>query len=256
MTMHTSRRKTAAAPEAAPEEPEVAEAHAEAWTPDADDFINLKGKLYLPARRRVQWMRGMPVPHPDWTIDTAVEEHAVGKFVRPGRVEGGYALVCAKVYDEYGRLIATGRKSEYSENFADYLEKAETGAIARALAVAGYGTESAIDFDEGIDKERIADAPVAAPAIKSSAVPGVGRGGKTASGSLIQVKRIAELSRSLALGPDGMAKVIEAVTGEPVEVDGLAPDDQSAVVKAALMGQSHEVLGKLIEHLETALASR
>jgi hypothetical protein len=106
----------------------------EAWVPGADDFIDLKGKKYLPARRRVQWMRGQPVGHPDWTIDTEVVEHDRGKRISAVKVEGGYALVRANVFDETGRLIATGIKSEYSENFPDYIEKAETGALSPSLA--------------------------------------------------------------------------------------------------------------------------
>ena len=103
---------------------------------------------YLPARRRLTWMRGEPVPHPDWTVDTYDEEVIRGDFSK-GRITGGYARYRASVFDTAGRLIGTGTKTEYSERFTDFVEKAETGAIARALAVAGYGTEAALDLDEG-----------------------------------------------------------------------------------------------------------
>ena len=39
----------------------------------------------------------------------------------------------------------------------DYIEKAETGAIGRVLAMSEYGTLQAHEFDEG---ERIADDPI------------------------------------------------------------------------------------------------
>ena len=39
----------------------------------------------------------------------------------------------------------------------DYIEKAETGAIGRALAMCGYGTLQAPGFDE---QDRLADTPV------------------------------------------------------------------------------------------------
>ena len=55
------------------------------------------------------------------------------------------------------RIIATARKKETEIGFPDYIEKAETGAISRALAMCGYGTLQAPDFNKG---ERIADAPV------------------------------------------------------------------------------------------------
>jgi hypothetical protein len=41
--------------------------------------------------------------------------------------------------------------------FSVYIEKAETGAIGRVLALCGYGTLQAPEFDE---QDRLADAPV------------------------------------------------------------------------------------------------
>ena len=41
--------------------------------------------------------------------------------------------------------------------FLHVVGKAETGAVGRALAMCGYGTLQAPEFDEG---ERIADAPL------------------------------------------------------------------------------------------------
>jgi hypothetical protein len=48
-------------------------------------------------------------------------------------------------------------KKETEIGFPDYMEKAETGAIGRALAMCGYGTLQAPEFDE---QDRLADAPV------------------------------------------------------------------------------------------------
>lgn len=118
----------------------------EKYTPTKGDYIDLKGKKYLPARRRVQWFRG---DHPDWTINTSVVDMDFS---------AGYAVIRAEVLDDTGRLIASGMKTETKAGFGDFVEKAETGAIARAVAIAGYGTEDALDLDEG---ERIADSPVA-----------------------------------------------------------------------------------------------
>ncbi len=42
---------------------------------------------------------------------------------------------------------ATGYGSEAQADFADYIEKAETKAIGRALAALGYGTQFALDFE-------------------------------------------------------------------------------------------------------------
>ncbi len=234
---------------------------ATAWTPDADDFVSLKGKAYLPARRRIQWMRGLPVPHPDWTIDTEITEHVIGKLLKAGpvgvgKVEGGYAVVRANIFDTDGRLIATGLKSEYSENFTDYLEKAETGAIARALAVAGYGTESAIDLDEGVAEGRIADAPVEVPRpvkLGASAVAGVGRGGRTDGASVAQIRRVADLSRELELTPERLATMLQSLIGSaPVLGSDEAANDRAMAL--FLSEQSGESVGALIGMLEAALS--
>ena len=236
------------------------------WTPSGDDFVSLKGKAYLPARRRIQWMRGLPIPHPDWTIDTEIVEHVPGKITKPGpvgvgRVEGGYSVVRANIYDVDGRLIATGLKSEYSENFTDYLEKSETGAIARALAVAGYGTESAIDLDEGVAEGRIADAPVEVVAkgrgpvkLGPSSVTGVGRGGKTSGASVIQIRRVAELARDLDLGPDALVVIMGSLFGDSPT---LTNDDSanSTAIATFLAEKSGSQVGSLISTLESAVAS-
>lgn len=44
---------------------------------------------------------------------------------------------------------------ETKKNFPDYIEKAETGAIGRTIAMCGYGTLQAPEFDE---EDRVADA--------------------------------------------------------------------------------------------------
>src|SRR5688572_33426155 len=63
----------------------------------------------------------------------------------------------ATIKDSFGNVIATARKKETEAGFPDYIEKAETGAIGRALAMCGYGTLQAPEFDE---QDRLADAPV------------------------------------------------------------------------------------------------
>ena len=53
---------------------------------------------------------------------------------------------------------SSGYGSESVKDFGDYLEKAETKAVGRALAMLGYGTQFAPELDEG---DRIVDSPVA-----------------------------------------------------------------------------------------------
>src|SRR3546814_7260726 len=47
---------------------------------------------------------------------------------------------------------ATGYGSETPKDFGDYIEKAETKAIGRALGALGFGTQFTDDFDEGHER--------------------------------------------------------------------------------------------------------
>ncbi|HEY3411906.1 MAG TPA: hypothetical protein VGM51_02500 [Armatimonadota bacterium] len=102
------------------------------------------GREYLPVAFRLVWFRE---EHPDFGIDTQVVELDLQR---------GIAVFSAAVTNEQGRLLAAGVKMESAANFADFVEKASTGAIGRALGVLGYGTQFAPEFDEG---ERLVDAP-------------------------------------------------------------------------------------------------
>lgn len=98
---------------------------------------------YLPVAARIAWFRR---EHPDWSIIT-----------KTIRLADKAVIMKAIIKDAKGRMIATARKKETEIGFPDYIEKAETGAVGRALALCGYGTLQAPEFDEG---ERITDAPV------------------------------------------------------------------------------------------------
>ena len=105
-------------------------------------WVNVEAD-YLPVAARIAWFRK---DHADWTIITR-EIKSAPKAV----------VMKAVIKDATGRVIATARKKETEEGFSDYIEKAETGAVGRALALCGYGTLAAPELDE---EERLADAPV------------------------------------------------------------------------------------------------
>lgn len=111
-----------------------------------EHFMPLKGKDYLPVAWRLVWLRD---ERKDWTVSTTMLDHDK---------EQRWCLFKAEIADESGRVIATGHGSESARDFGDYLEKAETKAIGRALAILGYGTQFAPELEEG---ERIVDSPVA-----------------------------------------------------------------------------------------------
>jgi hypothetical protein len=138
-----------------------------------EHLIQIKGRNgsadYLPVQWRLVWFRSLC---PDGTIETEIvhldldreteeesyvwnsETRRSEKVTKRAR---GFAVFRAIVKDGRGG-IAVGTKSERAASFPDYIEKAETGAIGRALAALGYGTQFAGDeFDE---QHRIVDAPV------------------------------------------------------------------------------------------------
>ncbi len=112
-------------------------------------LIKIKGKDYLEVKFRLHWLR---LENPEWDINPVTTKIDLEK---------GIAIARCDIYDETGKHISAGEKMEYKKNFHDYLEKAHTGAIGRALGAAGYGTlQCAGEMDEGVEKGRIVDAPV------------------------------------------------------------------------------------------------
>jgi hypothetical protein len=112
-------------------------------------LTDLRGQQYLEVKWRVVWFRA---DHPGGNIQTDV-------------ISTDPLLVKATVFDADGRQLASGhggadaggRKVVWSGR---EFEKAETAAIGRALAHAGYGTQ----FTGEIEGDHLADSPVTPPA--------------------------------------------------------------------------------------------
>lgn len=101
-------------------------------------LMNLRGKEYLKVADRVLWFRK---EHVDGSIEVDLLEHELGP---------GFALFKATVTFHVAKpfptnVVVHGHGSEERKDFPDYVEKAETKAIGRALAAAGYGTLAAMD---------------------------------------------------------------------------------------------------------------
>lgn len=111
-----------------------------------DHMMKVHGKDYLQVAPRIAWFRDA---HPDWSIITSFEV-----------LSADYCVATATVLDESGRILATGHKQESVAGWTDHLEKAETGAIGRALAILGYGTLVARELEEEDDNPHIVDTPV------------------------------------------------------------------------------------------------
>lgn len=110
-------------------------------------LVKLRGKEYLEVKWRLLWLR---TEHPDAIVETEMVSHIINPPM---------AIFRARV-SLPGGGSATGWKQEDAADFGDFLEKAETGALGRALAALGFGTQFADDFADAPD----ADRPVAAPA--------------------------------------------------------------------------------------------
>jgi hypothetical protein len=100
---------------------------------------------YLEVKWRLVWLRH---EHPDAVIETELIEHTQQA-----------ALFRARIAIPGGG-VATGYGSETAGDFRDYVEKAETKAIGRALAALGFGTQFCPDFEFGATSGRVVDSPV------------------------------------------------------------------------------------------------
>jgi hypothetical protein len=107
---------------------------------------NRNGKDYLTVPGRVWWFRQ---EHPNGGIVTTPYEISVEK---------GYAIFVTSIFNAEGGLLSTATASETARDFADFIEKAGTKSVGRALILAGYGIENAgDDLNEGT---RLADMPL------------------------------------------------------------------------------------------------
>jgi hypothetical protein len=95
-----------------------------AWTSVESDYLEVKWRLL--------WLRS---EQPASSIETELVSH-----------EDGMAVFRARVALPSGGS-ATGWGHETASGFDDYVEKAETKALGRALAALGYGTQFCEDFE-------------------------------------------------------------------------------------------------------------
>jgi len=194
-------------------------------------------KDYLPVQWRLVWFRQ---ECPQGTIETEELEYDTEKecsietFVWNGEKRRSEKVVKnAKGYARYRAVVtdgkggrATGTKAECRANFEDYGEKAETGAIGRALAGLGYGTQFAPELDE---EHRIVDSPVE----RGSASPVESNDNNNGRKALATVRPAAARNSGTANG-DGHSAASAAAETAP---DGAATEQQLSSIR------------KLCEHL-------
>lgn len=126
-------------------------------------LTKVSGRDYLEVKWRLVWMRSQ---YPGARVVTNLVEHRPGEMavfvatvtLPPTEVEETDPLT-GEIVKRQWSPSATGWGSEGIDDFGDYLEKAETKALGRALAALGFGTQFCWDFEFGADQQRVVDAP-------------------------------------------------------------------------------------------------
>ncbi len=179
---------------------------------------------YLEVKWRLVMLREL---YPEAQVITNVMWHDEEK--RNCYVAATISLPPAKVHPETGHVIipgaiGTGHKMECYSDFRDYVEKAETGAIGRALGAVGVGLQySEVEFDyesaspkeyTGVDSPVVEKAktprrtkPLTREEVVAKITAEVGRLGVSTIQSLSM--SLFGVSESSKLTNDQLAKLIE-----------------------------------------------
>lgn len=118
-----------------------------------DHLMNLKGKEYLNVQNRLLWF--MRDQRHMIASGLATTPYAIQTELVELDREAGWAHFRTTVRDVLGNE-AVMYGSESVRDFQDYIEKASTKSLGRALLALGYGAAFAPEMDEG---ERIVDSP-------------------------------------------------------------------------------------------------
>lgn len=174
---------------------------------------------YLEVKWRLVWLRQV---HPDASVETELVGHSDHMAVFKARVSipGGGS--------------ATGFGSEGMDDFREYIEKAETKAIGRALAALGFGTQFCPDFDFGSSSGSVVDSPIDFASTRGRRLTSSGNASERSSNAPQaatprQIKFIQSIARERGIDDDQLKAEIEQLYGRPV--DQLDRRDASAFIE-------------------------
>lgn len=168
---------------------------------DPSKYITKVGNAdYLEVKWRLVWFRA---EHPEGEIETKLVSHG-----------GGSAVFRARVSVPAGGS-ATGWGSETADDFRDYLEKAETKALGRALAALGYGTQFCSDFEFGAAESRIVDSPIDMERTRARREQRAGAGASQATPR--QVKFIHAIAREVGMSEEDLTNEVQESFGYGLE---------------------------------------
>lgn len=165
-------------------------------------LTKVNGADYLEVKWRLVWLR---TEHPEAKIATELVDH-----------DGNQAIIRARVELPTG-AVATGYGSEAQNSFHNYIEKAETKAIGRALAALGFGTQFCPDFDFGAASGQVVDAPVNLPGTKGGRAAGMSNDGYVDFNQQATFKQrglINALSKEVGIAGEQLEELTKASTGQ------------------------------------------
>jgi len=162
------------------------------------------------------WLR---TEHPEASIETEMTT-----------LDGQSAVFRARVSIPNGGS-ATGWGSEQYSDFRDYVEKAETKALGRALAALGFGTQFCSDFDFGAGENRVVDSPInfrsKADSRRGEDDSAANRTGQPATSKQLQF--ISSIARELSLSDESLHLEAQASFGS--EIADLNRRDASILIE-------------------------
>lgn len=101
---------------------------------------DIKGKNYVEVNERIKAFRKM---FPEGSIETQLISN-----------ENGVCVFKSMVYDENGKILATGHAYEKENstfiNITSYIENCETSAVGRALGMLGIGIDTSVASAEEV----------------------------------------------------------------------------------------------------------
>jgi hypothetical protein len=175
---------------------------------------------YLEVKWRLLWLR---TDHPDASIETEMVSYADETAIFKARVAvpGGGS--------------ATGWGHETAADFGDFLEKAETKALGRALSALGYGTQFCEDFDfeqapsRVGEAARVVDAPIDRGTVRAfrgpeqaanvTSIRGSGVDGSRDAGEAARRAQSSGADRSVPLATEPQVKAIYAIARGTLALD-------------------------------------
>lgn len=170
-------------------------------------LTTVNGNDYLEVKWRLAWLRSA---QPNAVIETELVRH-----------DDGLAIFRASIALPEGGA-ASGYGSEGADDFRDYIEKAETKAIGRALAALGFGTQFCPDFEFGAAAGRVVDAPIDFASTKgrrrvAAVAESAGRyDDKHQAATDRQLKFIEAIARETGLDDGAVNREAELAFGVPV----------------------------------------